>query len=342
MAYWNSAELPEQDRYGYWQDVLCQNYVALDTVDVDRANFGGQVVAHPLSTINVTTISSVRQRIIRGSREIARMPSEVYFLNLQISGYCRMIQRGREAIVRPGEFALVDSTDPYEVDYRSAEWSQHSFRIPKSILDPLLRSPRSITAHSISGATGLGAVAVNLLSSIANNIGSISEHGSPLGGQMVDLIAMAIGATDQQTSSGRQGVRHAMIDSITKYIELNAADPNLSPAVVATHFRISLRYLHKLLEEGGNTFGKTLLASRLENCAVQLKNSPDRTISQIAMAWGFNDLSHFSRTFKARFGCSPSDYRSHPVRTEGVAFALPRLNCSTSRMVREMAAQPMA
>ena len=32
-------------------------------------------------------------------------------------------------------------------------------------------------------------------------------------------------------------------------------------------------------------------------------------IGDIAYSWGFSDLSHFGRRFKAEFGCSPGDYR---------------------------------
>jgi AraC family transcriptional regulator, positive regulator of tynA and feaB len=36
----------------------------------------------------------------------------------------------------------------------------------------------------------------------------------------------------------------------------------------------------------------------------------DRPISVIAHRWGFSDTSHFSRTFKAHYGYSPTDYRN--------------------------------
>jgi AraC-like DNA-binding protein len=36
-------------------------------------------------------------------------------------------------------------------------------------------------------------------------------------------------------------------------------------------------------------------------------------ISDIAFAWGFNDLAHFSRIFKQKFGASPREWRKHPT-----------------------------
>ena len=54
--------------------------------------------------------------------------------------------------------------------------------------------------------------------------------------------------------------------------------------------------------------GKWLLQKRLEYSAVLLKN-PALNVSQVAMDCGFEDLSHFSRTFKEKFGTSPVNFR---------------------------------
>jgi AraC family transcriptional activator of tynA and feaB len=44
----------------------------------------------------------------------------------------------------------------------------------------------------------------------------------------------------------------------------------------------------------------------------------DHLISVIAHRWGFCDTSHFSRTFKAHYGYSPTDYRN-TYRCDGPA-----------------------
>jgi AraC-like DNA-binding protein len=54
--------------------------------------------------------------------------------------------------------------------------------------------------------------------------------------------------------------------------------------------------------------GKWLLQKRLEYSAVLLKNSA-LNVSQAAFDSGFEDLSHFSRAFKEKFGVSPANYR---------------------------------
>jgi AraC-like DNA-binding protein len=54
--------------------------------------------------------------------------------------------------------------------------------------------------------------------------------------------------------------------------------------------------------------GKWLVQKRLDYSAVLLKN-PALNVSQVALDCGFEDLSHFSRTFKDKFGVSPAHYR---------------------------------
>ena len=53
---------------------------------------------------------------------------------------------------------------------------------------------------------------------------------------------------------------------------------------------------------------------RLERCKRDLADPAyqARHIGEIAFAWGFNDLAHFSRIFKQRFGVSPREWREQP------------------------------
>ncbi|MDZ7692773.1 MAG: AraC family transcriptional regulator [Balneolaceae bacterium] len=54
--------------------------------------------------------------------------------------------------------------------------------------------------------------------------------------------------------------------------------------------------------------GKWLTKRRLKRAKSMLQTG-DKTISQVAFDCGFNNLSHFSRTYKAEYGMSPSAYR---------------------------------
>lgn len=51
---------------------------------------------------------------------------------------------------------------------------------------------------------------------------------------------------------------------------------------------------------------------RLERCRRDLRDprAVDRPVSAIAATWGLPDPAHFSRTFRAAYGITPTEYRS--------------------------------
>src|SRR5712691_6345074 len=99
-------------------------------------------------------------------------------------------------------------------------------------------------------------------------------------------------------------------------IAQSAGDPDLAPAQVAGALGMSVRYLHRLLEDSGRTFSEHLLERRLDR-AHRLLRDPRlayRKISEIALEAGFADLSHFNRSFRRRFGETPSQARAMAAR----------------------------
>ena len=63
-----------------------------------------------------------------------------------------------------------------------------------------------------------------------------------------------------------------------------------------------------------DSFRGYVQTQRLERCKRDLGDPAyqARHIGEIAFAWGFNDLAHFSRIFKQRFGVSPREWREQP------------------------------
>jgi AraC-like DNA-binding protein len=81
---------------------------------------------------------------------------------------------------------------------------------------------------------------------------------------------------------------------------------------------VTLRYLQKLFEMEGSNYSTFVLGERLTR-AHRLLTSPlhaDRPIGAIAYNVGFNDLSYFNRTFRRRYGATPSDVRHTGLRSD--------------------------
>jgi AraC-like DNA-binding protein len=318
MRIWNTEELPDREQFAYWREVLCEAFVTLRPErprEQNSGRFPSRVTAHPLSTINVTTIQSKAHHVIRGDAEIRKSPQAVYFLNLQLAGRCRYETEGRETIVGPNEFAIVDSTRPYFLDFMD-DWRVFSFRIPRHMLRPLLQAPDCSTGICVSSSRALGEITIAFLKSVAMRMGDLpSEAMEPLAGDLANLAALSLGATEEIRVGQRHSARRGLCAAIVAFIEANLADPLLSASTVAAHFGISTRYVHRVFEERDKSFGQVVLERRLLRCARDLDASVDSRISDVAFRWGFGDISHFNRSFRQRFGSSPGAYRCRQ-RTE--------------------------
>jgi AraC-like DNA-binding protein len=127
-----------------------------------------------------------------------------------------------------------------------------------------------------------------------------------------DLLAVALGATSDATEIAHgRGMRAARLRSAKAFIARNFRRQDLSPDWVAKELGISARYLHMLFETEGLSFTRFVVEYRLAYSHRMLLDSRmlDRTISAIAFAAGFSDLSHFNRTFRQHFGKTPTDVR---------------------------------
>jgi AraC-like DNA-binding protein len=96
-------------------------------------------------------------------------------------------------------------------------------------------------------------------------------------------------------------------------IDSRLTDPALNAETVAAAAGLNVRGANRLLKEEGTTIDRLIVSRRLDRCrrALEDRTQSRRTVSEIAYAWGFADVSHFARRFKAAYGCSPGEYRRH-------------------------------
>lgn len=138
------------------------------------------------------------------------------------------------------------------------------------------------------------------------------ELGGAVGQHVADLVALAMGAGgDEREAIHAGGLRAARRRAVLERIARDFMDPGLSPQAVAHGAGISERYLRQLLEEQETSFRELVLTQRLERARQMLSGATHGhlRISEIAYEVGFSDLSYFNRSFRRRFGITPSEMR---------------------------------
>lgn len=309
MRSFDLQKLKAPERFDYWREVLCNVYVSLTPESDCRPDFSGSVSDHDFNGVGVSKISSKKQLISRTPSGIRRDTDAFYFLNLQTKGACNVLQLGQEQLTKQGEFVIVDSTEPFSLNYVSNDWEQFSFKIPQQMFDAHIGAIRNVPLKKVSAESALGEIVVNYLASMARRAVQLDTNPDEIRKSMLDLVRLGLAEGEDGSLSRHHDIRSGLRHHILKFIDLNFSDPTLDPAKVAAHFRISTRYLHKVLENHDVTFGQALLERRLQSSADDLKRGLSRSISEAAFRCGFNDLSHFSRAFRRRYGKTPRDYR---------------------------------
>ena len=113
-------------------------------------------------------------------------------------------------------------------------------------------------------------------------------------------------------------MRAARLKAIKDDILERIAQPGLTLADVARSQQISESYIRQLLAENRTTFTDFVLGSRLTRAHRMLVDPryTDHSISAVAYEAGFGDLSYFNRTFRRRYGATPSEVREEARRAK--------------------------
>ncbi|MGD1900601.1 MAG: helix-turn-helix transcriptional regulator [Phormidesmis sp.] len=98
-----------------------------------------------------------------------------------------------------------------------------------------------------------------------------------------------------------------MLSKVRRLIQTDLSHPWRSNEV-ANYFAISEATMRRWLAKSGQGFSKILQNTRLEH-GLSLLQSTDIPILEIAISCGFKTPSHFSGSFRKRFGIKPSEIR---------------------------------
>ncbi|MCM2474281.1 helix-turn-helix transcriptional regulator [Rhizobium sp. CG5] len=118
------------------------------------------------------------------------------------------------------------------------------------------------------------------------------------------LLSQAVGGAAQQSAPDSRMAR------IRALVDARLGDGGFSIKDVASAERITPRAIQKMFSREGTTFSRHLLERRLERAKAAMMAAGARmSIAEVAYQCGFNDLSYFNRSFRARYQIRPSDLK---------------------------------
>lgn len=108
-----------------------------------------------------------------------------------------------------------------------------------------------------------------------------------------------------------RGVEPEVVHEVRRAIAHKLASGALSQAVTARALGLSVRSLQRKLDDAGVSYRELVDAQR-KTAALRLISAPGSTVSEVAFATGYVDVSSFVRAFRRWTGYNPSGYRKRP------------------------------
>jgi AraC-like DNA-binding protein len=110
----------------------------------------------------------------------------------------------------------------------------------------------------------------------------------------------------------QRGPRAARTASVIAAIDSGFSDPHFSTRILAARLGLSVRYVQDLAKDSGFSITERIVALRLQKAHAILIDDHGclRKISDVASSCGFNEVSHFHRCFRRRFGAAPAQLRA--------------------------------
>jgi AraC-like DNA-binding protein len=299
----------EAERPGFFADWISRMFQGLRADTYGDTRFDGRATTLAAGDVILTHLEATRHQVTRSS-SLARGTERPYLkIVAPWVGCAGVEQKGRETWVTPGQWSLYDTTDSYAV--ANPERVEHLIvMVPKSaiaerglVLDPLM-------ARRLGGSGGVSRLALETMRNAFLELRNMPEAAARgVGDAITQLVHLSL--LDLAGHETALSQREALRERIKQHVWQHIGDPGLSVDALARALNCSRRQLYNAFAEEPDGVASYIQAQRLEACRRTFddRHSDHRSITDIALGFGFQNMAHFSRVFRAHLGMPPSDYR---------------------------------
>ena len=299
--------------HDHLREILSASRLALDVFRNRSTPLDVKIAVHATEFANSVKVSGAPARVSRGRAEIANDEGGFLGVLLQRAGRTVFESGSEQTVLESGELLIWHGGRSLRFDMPD-HFQKVCLLVERDIFDGVLPQASSYAGQHLEQRNNISRLLGACLSTLADDVLTSATEST---GTAVELTLNMLGAAlTQHKDSNSIAPRTSLFRRLTSFIEEQLVNPDLSPAMIAQKHHISPRYLHLIFSEQGTTVGTWIRSRRLAKCRAELANlRNDRSVTEIAMDWGFNDVAHFSRSFSSAYGVSPLKFR----RTRGAS-----------------------
>jgi AraC-like DNA-binding protein len=305
----DTDEVAPRDRAGFWADWVDRLFHGLKSDLYGDTDFEGRMASLHAGDVVLTRLEANRHRVVR-SNALAR-GTEVAYLKIVAPyvGCAGVEQKGREAWVTPDQWSIYDTTDAYAVA-NPVKVEHLIVMLPKERLVERGLSLDPLMARRLGGSGGVARLALETMRSAYRELPTMSESAARgVGDAITQFVHLSMLELAGHATAVTQ--REALRERIKQFVTEHLGDASLSVDAIALALNCSRRQLYNAFAEEPDGVAGYILRRRLEACrrAFDDRSLDRRSITEVALEFGFSNMAHFSRVFRSHLGMAPSDYR---------------------------------
>jgi len=299
--------LPDIDRavedYNLALGRVCGAFHVDARVDA-RDTVSGAVQHRRLSRYDAAIVSLNAHSVVRNRAMIRTDPGEHLFLLFQYQGFSRILQGDHCTDLATGDLYIADSTVPSQFIYEGQRSRQVSLHLPR-------REAMARLGPECAGGMAIarGDPKVLAMQAVLHSLLTAEDAGSPAMGEALLNILAAYCQAHRKGAPDPAGQLYRR--ALTRLVA-RAGDASFGLDELAADLGVSRRSVQRVFGDHADSFTARLLTVRLDMAQARLRSLTGAGrggIARIAYECGFNDLSHFYRVFRGRFGMPPGQVR---------------------------------
>jgi AraC family transcriptional activator of tynA and feaB len=299
-----------RERAEFWADLVSRHVTPMHIEPAGGEAIRGEIEARAIGPLGIARVTGRGVRAVHTGAQVARADTHLYAACVHVEGEAGIQRCGEQIALRRGDVFITDSRQEFTLDLQRP-WRHLLITLPTHWLDSRVPRPAGIGGTVLRGHPLVSLWASYLANGFAL-AGELSSTAATLFARhSIDLLAQLLEEARLPRPASSEASRAAVFLGACEAIALKFGDPELTPDQIAHHVNVSTRTLERIFAARNETIMRRLLDERVRQAATFLR-APEwarRSVTDIAIAVGFNDVSHFGRVFAAKMQATPSEWR---------------------------------
>lgn len=305
----STSDYALSERGDVWRDLMMNQFSGLNCDIYGNQKFFGHLDIRHAGDVTMINLEADPHKVIRTDKFARTSPTDYLKMIVPIKGQANVSQYGRDTSVQPGSWVIYDTSNSYEIsNYEKANYLIIMLPRYRLVTGKLARE---FMANSINASKGVSRLALSTIGKAWQELPYMDQNSSYGSGEIItQLIHLALTEFSGNKSilSTETLLKQHAKDTISQYIR----NPKLNVEMLAELLGCSTRSLYSAFQNSDKTINQIIQEQRLTGCIhdFQAPHLSHLSITEIALSWGFNNPSYFSKLFRDFTGLQPRAFRN--------------------------------